>query len=252
MACDFAIARFRFLRRLLLVHGHWCYDRLALTFLYFLYKNTNNVFVLLFFQIYDGWSASFTTDPTYTILYPIIFSSLQPIVIGVVDQDRSAAELLQDPSLYSPGRKGEKYTYSLFAINVIDGIWQAAVVYFVAHLTFVDYECGLWTLGFYISTGMMLANAAHLTLEVRCWTVPIVVIFIFFILLHFAYFILYGIAVQPGWLYDAPVDVPLDAMMTADFWLAMVITTVIAVLPRFAAKCLWNTLFTEETAKKLK
>lgn len=29
MASDFAIARFRFLERLLLVHGHWCYDRLA-------------------------------------------------------------------------------------------------------------------------------------------------------------------------------------------------------------------------------
>ncbi|VDK68960.1 unnamed protein product [Anisakis simplex] len=39
MASDFAIARFRFLRTLLMVHGHWCYDRLARTFLYFLYKN---------------------------------------------------------------------------------------------------------------------------------------------------------------------------------------------------------------------
>ena len=29
MASDFAIARFRFLERLMLVHGHWCYDRLA-------------------------------------------------------------------------------------------------------------------------------------------------------------------------------------------------------------------------------
>ncbi|KHJ78127.1 IC domain protein, HAD ATPase, P-type family [Oesophagostomum dentatum] len=134
MACDFAIARFRFLRRLLLVHGHWCYDRLALTFLYFLYKNTNNVFILFFFQIYNGWSASFTTDPTYTILYPIIFSALQPIMVGVIDQDRSAEELLKDPCLYSPGRKGTKYTYSLFTLSVIDGIWQAAVVYFVAHL----------------------------------------------------------------------------------------------------------------------
>lgn len=39
MACDFAIARFKFLSRLLLVHGHWSYYRLANTFLYFLYKN---------------------------------------------------------------------------------------------------------------------------------------------------------------------------------------------------------------------
>lgn len=39
MASDFAFARFRFLSRLLLVHGHWCYYRLALIVLYFFYKN---------------------------------------------------------------------------------------------------------------------------------------------------------------------------------------------------------------------
>lgn len=44
MACDFAIARFKFLSRLLLVHGHWSYYRLANTFLYFLYKNAVSIF----------------------------------------------------------------------------------------------------------------------------------------------------------------------------------------------------------------
>ncbi len=39
MASDFALARFCFLKRLLFVHGHWCYDRLARTILYFFYKN---------------------------------------------------------------------------------------------------------------------------------------------------------------------------------------------------------------------
>ena len=39
MASDFALARFRFLKRLLLVHGHWCYERLAKMTLYMFYKN---------------------------------------------------------------------------------------------------------------------------------------------------------------------------------------------------------------------
>jgi phospholipid-translocating ATPase len=30
MASDIAIAQFRFLERLLLVHGHWCYRRISL------------------------------------------------------------------------------------------------------------------------------------------------------------------------------------------------------------------------------
>ncbi|XGW11747.1 hypothetical protein V3C99_012878 [Haemonchus contortus] len=197
MACDFAIVRFQFLRRLLLVHGHWCYDRLSLTFLYFLYKNTNNVFLLFFFQLYNGWSASFNTDPVYSILYPIIFSSLQPIVVGVIDQDASADELLSNPVLYSPGRKGTKYTYQLFAINTIDGIWQAAVVFFTPFLTFTGQECGLWLFGFYIASGMMFTNTAHLAVEVRCWNIPLAAVFIFFIALHFGFFILYGFVSQP-------------------------------------------------------
>lgn len=40
MASDFAVPRFRFLQRLLIVHGHWCYTRLASMALYFFYKNT--------------------------------------------------------------------------------------------------------------------------------------------------------------------------------------------------------------------
>lgn len=39
MASDFTLARFHMLHRLLLVHGHWCYDRLARMILYFFYKN---------------------------------------------------------------------------------------------------------------------------------------------------------------------------------------------------------------------
>jgi len=39
MSSDFAISRFKFLRKLILVHGHWCYTRLANMILYFFYKN---------------------------------------------------------------------------------------------------------------------------------------------------------------------------------------------------------------------
>lgn len=39
MASDFSMSRFKFLRKFLLVHGHWSYDRLARMVLYFFYKN---------------------------------------------------------------------------------------------------------------------------------------------------------------------------------------------------------------------
>lgn len=43
MASDFALSRFKFLERFLLVHGHWCYHRLASMILYFFYKNAVSI-----------------------------------------------------------------------------------------------------------------------------------------------------------------------------------------------------------------
>lgn len=42
MASDFTMSRFKFLEKLLLVHGFWSYDRLARMILYFFYKNEVN------------------------------------------------------------------------------------------------------------------------------------------------------------------------------------------------------------------
>jgi magnesium-transporting ATPase (P-type) len=47
MASDFAMGQFRFLKRLLLVHGHWNYQRMAYMILYNFYRNA--VFVLMLF-----------------------------------------------------------------------------------------------------------------------------------------------------------------------------------------------------------
>lgn len=47
MASDFAMGQFRFLKRLLLVHGHWNYMRIGYLVLYNFYRNA--VFVLMLF-----------------------------------------------------------------------------------------------------------------------------------------------------------------------------------------------------------
>lgn len=52
MASDFAMGQFRFLKRLLLVHGHWNYQRVGYLVLYNFYRNA--VFVLMLF-----WYARF-------------------------------------------------------------------------------------------------------------------------------------------------------------------------------------------------
>jgi len=46
MASDFAMGQFRFLVHLLLVHGHWNYQRMGYMILYNFYRNAVMVFLL--------------------------------------------------------------------------------------------------------------------------------------------------------------------------------------------------------------
>lgn len=102
MAADFAISRFKYLERFLLVHGHWSYDRLSRMVLYFFYKNAVSlgclfchwlydsflfvpqafVFLMFWYQLYCGFSGAVMIDQMYLMLYNLLFTSLPPLAIG--------------------------------------------------------------------------------------------------------------------------------------------------------------------------
>ncbi|CAB3404149.1 unnamed protein product [Caenorhabditis bovis] len=243
MACDFAIARFRFLSRLLLVHGHWSYHRLSVTFLYFLYKNTNCVFTLFFYQFFNGYSGSNVIDPYWEILYPIIFTSVQPIFVGVLDQDQSDIRLMKRPELYSLGRENRVYTTKHFLFDVIDGIYQAAIIYFVTHFTVLQSSTSIWEMGFFMSNASVLVNSGHLALYVRYWHWRLVGVFTFFWLFSVAYFFMTFTSIGSGMLPDSPIMMPEKVVTEGRFWFAQLITVLLALCPRFTAMCFINSLF---------
>ncbi|KFQ77639.1 putative phospholipid-transporting ATPase VD, partial [Phoenicopterus ruber ruber] len=105
MASDFAISQFRHLRKLLLVHGHWCYTRLTNMVLYFFYKNVAYVNLLFWYQFFCGFSGTSMTDYWILILFNLLFTSVPPIIYGVLDKDVSAEILLQLPQLYMMSQK---------------------------------------------------------------------------------------------------------------------------------------------------
>ena len=55
-AADFAIAQFRFLRKLLLVHGGWAYSRISKVIVYSFYKNVTLYLIQLWFAVNNGFS----------------------------------------------------------------------------------------------------------------------------------------------------------------------------------------------------
>lgn len=70
MAADFSVGKFPMLVPLLLLHGHWCYDRLSRMVLYFFYKNAIFVFLTFWYQVrINSWKLKTVTKGS---LFPII------------------------------------------------------------------------------------------------------------------------------------------------------------------------------------
>uniref|UniRef100_A0A158QD87 Phospholipid-transporting ATPase n=1 Tax=Hymenolepis diminuta TaxID=6216 RepID=A0A158QD87_HYMDI len=104
MASDFAITQFCHLKRLLLVHGHWCYDKLARMALYMFYKDSVYIFSLFWFQFFNGFSGSGHIDQLGQVMFNLIYTSIPPFILGTLDNSLDDKTLMANPKLYRTGR----------------------------------------------------------------------------------------------------------------------------------------------------
>ena len=104
---DFSIAKFRFLVKLLLVHGAWSFHRISRVILYMMYKNFVIVLAQFFFALFNSFSAQSAFNPSLLMLYNAFFSAVPPALIGISDQYVTAPELIKHPQLYQFGQKGK-------------------------------------------------------------------------------------------------------------------------------------------------
>ncbi|KAF8976760.1 hypothetical protein BGZ46_007983 [Entomortierella lignicola] len=129
MASDYSITQFRFIRKLVLVHGHWGYMRIAEMILNFFFKNVLWVGAVLWFQIYCGFSGMLFYDYTFVSLYNLMLTSVPVLVLGATDQDLTAPYVLRFPGVYKLGIHQKRYNQSRFVAYMLDGVWQSLVVF---------------------------------------------------------------------------------------------------------------------------
>ncbi|WVZ13606.1 hypothetical protein V8G54_011172 [Vigna mungo] len=131
MASDFAIAQFRFLERLLLVHGHWCYRRISMMICYFFYKNIAFGFTLFWFEAYASFSGQAAYNDWYMSFYNVFFTSLPVIALGVFDQDVSAKLCLKYPFLYLEGVEDTLFSWPRILGWMLNGVLSSLVIFFL-------------------------------------------------------------------------------------------------------------------------
>ena len=105
-AADYAIAQFSFLRRLLLVHGFWNYQRVTFVILYTIYKQGIFVFSLFFYNIYNGMTGTSLYDISLILCYPVCYSFLPILFVGIMDQSVRDQTANDYPQCYYVGQQG--------------------------------------------------------------------------------------------------------------------------------------------------
>ncbi|CAN6483615.1 unnamed protein product [Victoria cruziana] len=129
MASDFAIAQFRYLTDLLLVHGRWSYIRICKVVTYFFYKNLTFTLTQFWFTFRTGFSGQRFYDDWFQSLYNVIFTALPVIMVGLFDKDVSASLSKKYPQLYKEGIRNMFFKWRVIAVWAFFSFFQSLILY---------------------------------------------------------------------------------------------------------------------------
>ncbi|GLD99339.1 hypothetical protein PINS_up008058 [Pythium insidiosum] len=183
-ASDYAIAQFRFLQRLLFVHGRWAYRRVAKLMSYMLYKNVTYVLTTFWFGCFCGFSGQPLIIDIAAQSFNLIYTSLPLVLFAVFDQDVSSEAAEKFPQLYKLGQKNVLLARRVFWPWILNGIWHSLIIFFFSSWGYEGdlaiqrhpttspaiedpqgRDDGLVTLGFVVFTNLVLVVNLKLCLE---------------------------------------------------------------------------------------
>ncbi|KAM8737013.1 phospholipid-transporting ATPase VD [Acanthopagrus schlegelii] len=242
MSSDFAISRFKHLSKLLLVHGRWCYSRLANMILYFFYKNVMYVNLLFWYQFFCGFSGGLMSNSWVLILFNLLFTSVPPIIYGVLDRDIPADTLMELPELYRAAQTSKIYVPSMFWINILDAFYQSLVCFFVPYFALAGSDVGDLSFGSPINASALLIILLHQVIESHTLTWIHVLVLAFSAASYFGFVLLFSLFCVTCSPPTNPLGVETLQMSQPLFYIICTLTTVMALLPRLLVRALHDTL----------
>nr|XP_028604558.1 phospholipid-transporting ATPase ID-like isoform X1 [Podarcis muralis] len=138
LSSDFSFAQFRYLQRLLLVHGRWSYIRMCKFLAYFFYKNFAFTLVHFWYGFFSGFSAQTVYDEWFITLYNMVYTSLPVLGMSLFDQDVDDRWSLQFPQLYMPGQQNLYFNKKEFVKCVLYSVYSSLVLFFIPYGTLFD------------------------------------------------------------------------------------------------------------------
>ncbi|KFU91241.1 putative phospholipid-transporting ATPase ID, partial [Chaetura pelagica] len=177
LASDYSFAQFKFLQRLLLVHGRWSYLRMCKFLCYFFYKNFAFTMVHFWFGFFCGFSAQTVYDQYFITLYNIVYTSLPVLAMGVFDQDVPEQRSMEYPKLYEPGQLNLLFNKREFFICIAQGIYTSVLMFFIPYGVFADATradgaqlADYQSFAVTVATSLVIVVSVQIGLDTGFWT----------------------------------------------------------------------------------
>ena len=129
---DFAIAQFRYLEPLLLIHGRWNFMRMSKAILFFFYKNTALVGILMIFTGKCLYSGTMLFDPWVTSVFNFVGGTVPIIFMAVFDRDIPRDYVLRNPEVYSSSQNNEFLSLRMTIRWVVLTVIHTVTVYYLS------------------------------------------------------------------------------------------------------------------------
>uniref|UniRef100_A0A182NRB6 Phospholipid-transporting ATPase n=1 Tax=Anopheles dirus TaxID=7168 RepID=A0A182NRB6_9DIPT len=238
LASDYSIAQFKFLERLLLVHGRWSYYRMCKFLRYFFYKNFAFTLCHFWYAFFCGFSAQTVFDPMFISVYNLFYTSLPVLALGIFEQDVSDKSSVDYPKLYTPGITNALFNTTEFIRSVLHGIFSSLILFLIPYGTYKD---GIspdgyvlndhMLLGSVVATILILDNTAQIALDTSYWTVFNHIMIWGSLLWYFFLDYFYNYVI--GGPYVGSLT---QAMKEATFWFTTVLTVIVLMIPVLASR----------------
>lgn len=128
---DYSIGQFRFLVKLLFVHGRYNYIRTSKFVLCTFYKEVSFYLTQVIYQRFTMFSGTSFYESWSLSMFNTLFTSLPVICIGMFEKDLKPATLLTVPELYSTGRTFKEFNLFVFLQWVVLAACNSVLVTFL-------------------------------------------------------------------------------------------------------------------------
>ncbi|QSS51826.1 P-type ATPase [Histoplasma capsulatum var. duboisii H88] len=244
-SADVAIAQFRFLRKLLLVHGAWSYQRISKVILYSFYKNIALYMTQFWYSFQNSFSGQVIYESWTLSFYNVFFTVMPPFAMGIFDQFISARLLDRYPQLYQLGQKGVFFKMHSFWSWIGNGFYHSLIAYFLSQAIFLwdlplanGKLAGHWFWGTALYTAVLATVLGKAALVTNIWTKYTFIAIPGSMIIWMGFLPVYGFSaprIGAGFSTEYEGIIP-NLFQSLVFWLMAIVLPVVCLVRDFAWK----------------